>query len=330
MLNWSETRVLVKVARMYYLENMNQLEIANKLNLHRTTISKLLKKAREEGIVNITISNEYNECVELENELEKIFDLKEVCVVPSAYSQTEIMAKKKLGIAAAELIKRIVREGLVIGCAWGTTMAAIANALVEADCKAVPVTVIPLVGGPGNLESEYHVNTICSKIATAFKAQAIYLYAPAVTADKKIKDTLIQDKNIKKIVELWDKVDVAVVGIGAPLKSSNLIWSGYFGTDDIEYLKEKNAVGDICSRFYDIRGNIIKSYLDDRTISIELEKLRNVKFSVGVAESAEKASSILGALRGRFINVLITNETTARLILELNEDKSGEGDQWIM
>jgi DNA-binding transcriptional regulator LsrR (DeoR family) len=326
---WEEKRLIAKIATMYYIDDLSQSEIAEKVKIHRTTISRLLKRAREEGIVNISINDEYNECLQLEKRLEEVFNLKEACVIPSLSGQSEAVIKKRLGAVAAELLLRIINKNDVVGFAWGTTMAAVAESLLEKDVKRESVTVIPLVGGPENLKSEYHVNTIVSKVATGLKAKSLYLYAPAITANKKIKDTIIQDDSIKKIVELWDKVNIAVVGIGAPLSSSNMIWSAYFrgntGNDDREILEKEGAVGEVCSRFYDINGRIIKSVLDDRTISIDLERMRHIPYSIGVAESVEKVPSIYGALKGGFINILITSEVTARRLLEF-DTRGGEAN----
>lgn len=312
---WDETRILAKIAQMYYIDNLTQSQISERLGIYRTTISRLIKKAREEGIVSISIKCDDSDCFAMEKLIESTFNLKETIIVPSRNYTDEQISKKMMGNAGAEYLKRIAKDGDVIGFAWGTTMAALANELN--DCNHITANIIPLVGGSGNAAGEYHVNTIVSKVSLAFGAKGHFLYAPAVTAEKETKKAIMADNNFKSILELWDKVDIAVVGIGAPIKSSNLIWTGYFGNDDIELLKQVKAVGEICSRFYDINGNIIKSDLDDRIISIELEKLRNVKYCIGIAESSEKVPSILGALKGGLINVLITTENTARLLLDL-------------
>ncbi|MCP2238902.1 sugar-binding transcriptional regulator [Thermoanaerobacterium thermosaccharolyticum] len=312
---WDETRMLAKIAQMYYIDDLTQSQISERLGIYRTTISRLLKKAREEGIVSISIKCDDNECFVMEKQIENIFKLKEVIIIPSRNASTEQMSKKMMGNAGAEYLKRIAKDGDVIGFAWGTTMAALANELN--NCNRITANIIPLVGGSGNVAGEYHVNTIVSKVSAAFGAKGHFLYAPAITAEKETKKAIMADNNLKPILELWDKVDIAVVGIGAPIKSSNLVWTGYFGNDDIELLKKANAIGEICSRFYDINGNIIKSDLDDRIISIELEKLKSAKYRIGIAESSEKVPSILGALKGGFINVFITTENTARLLLDL-------------
>ncbi|ACA54863.1 Cro/Cl family transcriptional regulator [Clostridium botulinum A2B7 92] len=313
-----DDRILYKVAQMYYIDNMTQSEIAKRLGQYRTTISRMLKKAREEGIVTINIKNNFDGCFQLEDALEKNFNLKEAIVIPTDEDEVESIRLKKLGQAGSEFLKRILKDGDILGFAWGKSVGEVANTLK--DCKNVSANIVPLVGGPpSDMDNKYHVNTIVSRVSDEFKAKGHYFYAPAITAEKSTKEAIMNDSNFKGILELWDKVNKAVVGIGAPLKGNNLIWSGYFGDEDIQLLKDVDAVGDICSRFFDINGNIVDEKVKDRIISVELEKLKKMEYSIAVAESSEKAWSILGALNGGFVNVLITNNETAETILNLHE-----------
>jgi DNA-binding transcriptional regulator LsrR (DeoR family) len=306
-----ERRLLVKVSQMYYLEGMNQNEIADKFGINRTTVSKYLKKALLAGIVQISVVNDLYES--LETTLEKRFGLKEVYIVPSSSDSEEV--KNNLGKAGIGYLKRIIGNGDIIGFAWGSTIGALSNA-AAGKSDIVNVEMIPLVGGPENLDSEYHVNTIVYKVANAFKAKSHYLYAPAITGTAEIKSAIMQDANCRNIVELWDKVTITILGIGAPIKSSNLVWTGSFGKEYSDALRDAGVVGDICSRFYDVHGNIVNTVLKDRTIAIDLEKLRDVKYSIGIASSPEKVPAIYGALQGNFINVLISDEETAKLLLD--------------
>jgi DNA-binding transcriptional regulator LsrR (DeoR family) len=307
-----ERRLLVKVSQMYYLEGMNQHEIADKFGINRTTVSKYLKKALLAGIVQISVVNDLHES--LETALEKKFSLKEVYIVPSSSDSEEV--KNNLGKAGIGYLKRIIGNGDIIGFAWGSTIGALSNAAVgKNDIVNVDVEMIPLVGGPENLDSEYHVNTIVYKVANAFKAKSHYLYAPAITGTAETKSAIMQDANCSNIVKLWDKVTITILGIGAPIKSSNLVWTGSVGKEYVDELRDAGVVGDICSRFYDVNGNVVDTVLKDRTIAIDIEKLRDVKYSIGIASSPEKVSAIYGALKGNFINVLISDEETAKLLL---------------
>ncbi|VBB09498.1 rna polymerase sigma factor region 3/4 [Lucifera butyrica] len=310
----TDRRMLIKVAHMYYIENMNQNEIGNRLGINRTTVSKYLKKAVLSGVVQFTVVDDLGSS--LETALEKKFGLKEVYIVPSASKLDEV--KNNLGKAGIKLLNRIISDGDIVGFAWGSTIGALARFASLEKWNEVKAEMIPLVGGPENLDSEFHVNTIIYKIGQAFKAQSHYLYAPAITGSAVIRAAIMQDMNCRKIVKMWDEISIAVVGIGVPVQSSNLVWTGSVGREYIEQLNDAGVVGDICSRFYDIHGNVVDTELKDRTIAIDLEKLKKVKYSVGIAASPEKVPAIYGALKGKFINVLISDEQTAKRLLDFD------------
>lgn len=177
------------------------------------------------------------------------------------------------------------------------------------------VDFVPIDGGPENIESEYHVNTICYQMARAFGGRSHYIYAPAIAKTAEIRDAIVQDVNYEKISAMWQKLSIAIVGIGAPVKSSNLVWAGSFGREAIESLAHTGAVGEICSVFYDINGHAVETPFSDRTIAIDLEQLKGIPYSIGMAASREKVPAIMGALRGKIINVLITDEETAKILL---------------
>ena len=306
-----EKRILVKVANMYYIDNMKQSEIAKKMGVDRTTISKYLKRASEQGIVKITVDNDIYD--ELELAMEKRFGLKEAFVVPKSIDLQVV--KQNMGLAGLGLLRRIVEPGQVIGLAWGTSIKELVNQAGRERISPMDIDFVPLDGGPENIESEYHVNTLCFQLAHIFGGRSHYIYAPAITRTAEIRDAIVQDMNYEKISSMWKKLDIGIVGIGAPVKSSNLIWSGEFGREAIESLTRTGAVGEICSVFYNMNGRAVKTEFTDRTIAVPLDTLRNLKYSIGIAASREKVPAILGALRGHLINVLITDEQTAKILL---------------
>lgn len=314
-----ERKLLVKIAQMYYEEDMTQSDISKELNIYRTSVSRLLKKAREEGIVKITINSNIDETFDLERRMEKLFGLKEVIIIPVKATQSEADKKKAIGRAGAELLKRIIKNDDVVGFAWGSTLAALVGEFSNCGKKAAHF--VPLVGGPGLMDTRYHVNTIVYNIANDFSGTAYFIDAAAVVEKKETKDDIIQSQYFEKITELWRDLTIAVVGIGNPSKSSNLIWAGFCGNQEIADLNQRGAIGDICSRFYDINGNLINSDLSNRTIAIELDNLKRIPYSIGIAESVEKAPSIIGAVRGKYINTLITTEETANAIIGIMKRK---------
>ena len=306
-----ERRILIKVSGMYYLEHMKQNDIAKRLGVERTTISKYLKRALDKGIVTISVANENFE--ELESAMEKRFGLKECFIVPKSYDLLAI--KQAMGRAGLQLLRRIVSDNLVIGLAWGTSVRELTRCAENSKLPQIDSDFVPSDGGPANIDSEYHVNTLCYELAKAFGSRCHYIYAPAVTRTAEIRNAIIQDDNYEKISALWEKMNMHIGGIGAPVKSSHLVWTGTFGKEAIDSLKKTGAIGDICSVFYDKNGREVQTDFTDRTIAINLDKLRNLNYSIGLAASREKVIAIMGACKGQLINVLITDELTAKLML---------------
>ncbi len=306
-----ERRILVKVANMYYVENLKQSEIAQRMGIDRTTVSKYLKKALKDKIVKITVESDSFD--ELEADLERRFCLKEACVVPKSYDMQFI--KEQMARAGLRMIRRILSDGKVVGMAWGTTISELAKYAEQEKNSSLDIDFVPLDGGPEAIESEFHVNTICYQMARAFNGRSHYIYAPAIAKTAAIRQAIVQDVNYEKISSYWDRLDIGIVGIGAPVKSSNLVWAGSFGREAIESLAKTGAVGEICSVFYDINGREVTTPFSDRIIAVGLEKLRQLEYSIGLAASREKVPAIMGALRGRLINVLVTDEETAKILL---------------
>ena len=312
-------RIMIKVASMYYLEGMTQSQIAKKLGINRSTISRMLKEAREMGIVRIEIEDNFkNESIELERALEKRLGLKEVVLVQNKSENMAVNAKQKLAKAAIEYFKRIVKDGDVIGFSWGSTIGGISNYLTSD--KEVAANIVPLVGGPVNIKNDYHVNQIVHKVAHAFKAKSHFIYAPAITGKKETRDAIVNDENFKTINELWGKVNKAFVGIGTLNNALDATWAELLNENDKNFLQEAKAVGDICTRFYDIDGQVIESNINDRTISIDINQFRNMEYVVGIAVSTEKVEAIYGATKGKLINVLITDESTGRQLLHFKKE----------
>lgn len=312
MKDWEERRLLAKIARLYYEQKLTQSEIADKMGIYRTTISRHLKKARDQGIVTIQINDDAN-TYELESAIEEQFGLKEVIVVPVESSAEDVKKKELLGAAGAELLKRIVKKNDVVGLTWGNTVGHMAEAMRQ--CKETDASFVPLVGGPGTMVTKHHVNTIVYKIAEEFKGTPYYIDAAAIVERKETRDEIASSDYFKNIIALWDALTIAVVGIGNPIQSSNMVWSGFFGSKDKEELDRVNAVGEICSWFFDESGNRTNTELIDRTIAIELERLKDLNHAIGIAESIDKVPSILGALRGGYINILVTTDETAKALV---------------
>lgn len=306
--------MLLKVAQMYYENDMTQSEISKELGIYRTTISRMLKKIREKGIVKIAINYNLCETFSIEQQLIERFGLKEAIVVPIIGEEKKVKLRA-MGQACAQLIARIVKDEDVVGFSWGSSLAEIINELeVTHESNAM---FVPMVGGPsGKMESQYHVNTIVYAAAQKFKGTSVLIDVPAILERKETREHIVQSQYFQDIATLWDKITIAIVGIGSTMIKGNPAWTAFYGGEALEELERGQIVGDICSQFFDIKGNIIETSISERTIAIGLEHLKKTKYSIGVAESLEKVDAIIGALNGKYLNVLVTTEDTAKEILE--------------
>ncbi|WP_010632425.1 sugar-binding transcriptional regulator [Sporolactobacillus vineae] len=309
-------KLLTKVAYLYYIKGATQTEISNELNIYRTTISRMLKKARSEGIVDIQIHDFNPDIFELESRLQKRFKMRDVVVVPTRSEDTETEKADKLAEEAAYYLKHLINGQQTVGFSWGETLAGLIGKLK--GNKQTGATFVPLVGGPSHVNARFHVNAIIYDLSKYFGGECIFINAGAIQDSKLLRDGITKSQGFQKFYELWNHLDIAVFGIGGPLgiESHTSIWRDFLTQADQHSLSHHHAIGDCCCRFFDSDGRLIKEGLYNRTIGIDPELLKNVPHSIGVARSAAKAPSIRAFMKTGMMNTLITDDETARKILE--------------
>ncbi|MBM7614048.1 sugar-binding transcriptional regulator [Alkaliphilus hydrothermalis] len=302
----------VKVARMYYECNDTQQEISKKLQISRPQVSRLLQLARDEGIVEIRINSSLNLPLKLENLLQQKFGLKKAIVVPMTTDDLN-KVKENLARVTSNYLDEILEDGQVIGIPWGSTLSYVAEFLRERRLKNL--TIVQLKGGVGRVSG--NVNTYNPVITFALKLNATpyFLPVPSIVENLQIKEILLSDGKIKEIIDLAVKADVAIYPIGRPAPASALVQAGYFTAEQMVDLQNRGAVGDIYARYFNIEGKVFDQELNNRTIAIELEKIKEKKYAIAIAGGKEYANGILGALRGGYLNVLITDEVAAKEVL---------------
>lgn len=308
-------RLKLKAAYYYYEKNMTQMAISKMLGISRPTLSKLLKECREDGIVEIKIHDlqKQRHLVDLEIAIKDKFKLKDVRVVDCGGNNPADL-HDSLGEAAASYLQRILASKMKVGLSWGKTLKAAMDHLKE-DKSVRDLEVVTLIGGSGGMDSQIHANILCEKFLGNYHGKGYFLYVPTIVDSPSLLNLLMSNTETGNILDRARKVDIAVVGIGPAVESSTVLETGYFGADLISELKRAGAVGDICSRFFDERGNICDLSINDRIFGITLQDLKKIKNVIGVAGGKEKVAAILGALRGRFINMLVTDEVSAKGIL---------------
>lgn len=307
--SWSDKEeLLARVSWYYYEEGMTQAEIGEKLGFSRSKVVRLLAKARDEGIVKISITR--SACIEREKQLKGRFELKEAIVVPSADNLRA--TKHAVGKAAVQFLEKVLRNGDTIGVSWGTTVYEVGKQIHFNKFK--DLTVIQLIGGM-NAGQELNPQEIVKLIASKLGARGLWLNTPAVVESPEIKKALLTESSIREVIEAAKNCRVALLGVGDLGPSSSLLIGGSLSLRDMKLLKNMGAVGDVMGCHFDIDGNPVKSELSERIISFPLENLKLVNIRIGVACGTNKIEPLVGALRGGHINVVITDESTAKGVL---------------
>ncbi len=305
-------RLLYRVAQAYYEEDLTQADIAERFGVSRIKVSRLLTRARDDGVVRITVVPPPEDNTDLERRLEQSYGLEEALVVsPSSGSYEDTISA--IGRATGEYIGRIVQDGDIIGLTWGNSVLATVDSLPSASLSGCRV--VQLLGGLGHPEAEIHGAELARRAAERLGCRVRNIHAPGIVATKGVRDSLVEDPQVAHTLELGRNAAIAVLGIGALGPHSVLRGHGsVLSAEDCSGLLEAGVVGDIALRFFKADGTPAASPYDERTIGIELDELRGIRRRVGVAGGTEKHEAILAALRAGHVNVLVTDRSTAAAI----------------
>lgn len=309
--------LLADVAEMYYLEGKNQSEIAQHIGVTRSMVSRLLKEARQRGIVEIRIHRTLESDPEIEKILADRFGLKDIYTVVLRHPDEEHLLNI-LGAAGAEMIKRHLKPDISIGLAWGTSISSVVDAVEMQETGDVRIT--QLVGAMGAQYSEYDGHALVSRLADKFGADGFFLNAPFICPNAETASSLMQTANIRQTLQLGQQAHIALLGIGSTEPQySSFFLAGYVSEEELLDLRQSGAVGDVCGIHFNARGEEICKDFCDRLVAIRSSDIQNIPVRIGVAGGDGKALPILGALRGKLINVLVTDIFTAKKVLELDQ-----------
>jgi deoxyribonucleoside regulator len=294
-----------KIAYYYYKLGMTQDDIAKKMCMSRQRVNRILKKCLETGIVKIVIQDYEHQSVELEIHLETLLGLNEIIIVTN--SDGEI--NESIGLAASSYLERVIKAKDIIGFSRGRALSSLVSNLQPID--RANLTVTQLVGGLNAEEAHVNSDYIVRHSAEILNAKPCFMYAPIILENKELRDSLIHESFFSPVYDTMKACNIAIVGIGDMSSKSAFVQKKYILEGELDILQGENAVGEICTHYFDIKGKIIESGLNDRVLAIDLESFKNIPLRIGVAYGADKLSSIIGAARGKLINVLITDLETA-------------------
>jgi deoxyribonucleoside regulator len=315
----SEERVelLAQVANLYFEHGRNQNEIADQLQISRSSVSRLLAEARELGIVEIRINFPLARDVALEEAIAQRFDLNAVYVLNTKnIVQTHILGR--LGRLASSHLQGRITDDTTIALSWGTAVFETVQAMRRR--QASDVKVVQVIGAAGSSNPLIDGPDLARQLAERLGGQYHYLHAPLIVENSYVRETLLSDIRVKRTLEMARLAQVALVGIGTITPEvSPLVRAGYLTEEEAIGVMEAGAVGDFCGYHIDIQGNVLDIPLNHRVLGISVEDIRSIPHIVGVAGGIVKAPTILGVLRKKLVDVLVTDDHAAREVLRRSE-----------
>ena len=309
--------LLLRVAWFYYKDELTQDEIARRLSVSRASVGRMLDRARKAGLVTINLNADHLNAFEVSRQLRRTFRLAEALVIPD--HETEVGdhhgLNARLGRGGAQFMSTHLRPGGTLGVGWGET---VSQVIASTSFGAVgPIHMVCLTGGvdaylPAFLSSKSEGEGAMGEMTTA-----TVIPTPIVASTPELAAALKAEPAIQQVLKQACGVDQAIVGVGTPTADATIVEMGYLEAEDVRTLRDHAVVGDILGQFFDASGRVVKLPIHDRRIGIELTDLAQIPKVVGVAGGLHKVDAILGALRGGFLDVLVTNELAALRLLEL-------------
>jgi DNA-binding transcriptional regulator LsrR (DeoR family) len=308
----TDATLLYKIAKAYYEDGQTQDQIGKRFGLSRIKVSRLLNQARQTRVVQISITPPADSFGDLERELEQAYALDEVVVV-SAHGDSQAAVVPELGAAAAGYLARSLGDLDVVAISWGSTLLAIIENLTPQNLP--DLRIVQMLGGLGSAESETYGADLALRMASTLGARMRHFPSPGIVSSPVVRDALLQDANISDTLQLAGRANLAVVGIGTPGPNTVMRQAGILTESDLHELTELGAVGDIALRFFDAHGVSIDHPIHQRVLGLDLEQIKAIPRVVGVAGGADKLAVIRAAAIGGLVNVLITDDGTARRLL---------------
>lgn len=318
---YDRDRLLTEVAQLYYGEDRTQNEIAKVLGFDRTTVSRMLLEAKAKGIVSITIKRPLHFDEQLGAKMVATFGLTRADIVVT-HDDTYEHVLQRVGEGGAVAFRRFVRPGVVLGITLGTTLSAIVNSL---PAETVPnVRVVQLAGAVGASGPAYDSAVLVRRLSELLGATPYYLSAPLLVDSEQTAKLLLEHPNNKPTIAAGRSCDAILVGIGrTDARASTLYLGGHISLAELETLQANGAVGDALGHPFDVSGNAAGESFSRRLVNITRRELLGTPVRLGVAAGPAKALPLLGALRGGYLNNLVTDTATAHEVLRLHAGTEG-------
>jgi DNA-binding transcriptional regulator LsrR (DeoR family) len=306
----------IRVAWLYYQHGLTQEKIARKFRVSRTTVARVLQRARQEGLVEFRFAPGPERLMLLEGKLCERYALEEVILVSSNSGETEL--RTALAKATAAYLKRSLEDGMVVGLGASRTLHEMADHFAPAR-KMPNCVFVQMVGGIAAEDPRFDVYNVSWRMAETCGGSAKHLFTPAVVNTPGAREVLMNDGHIAETLGLAARCDMGIVAVGAAGPNCPILHMANCSEHTVADLEARGAVGEIIGRFYDIEGKAISDGLDGRLVGLDLGRIRSLPFVIAVAGGVGRGQAILGALRQGFIKVLITDFDTGKELADATD-----------
>ncbi len=306
--------LLIRVASMYYERDYSQRKIGDILNISRSNISRLLKEAKEKGLVEIRVHKRYATNPQLEDAIRDVFGVGDVLVASTDSADYETRLHM-CGQLAAWHLEGLLQEGDTLAISWGTGVASAVTAMPM--MSHLSVDVVQMIGSVARVDSVIDGPELARQLAGKLGGRYYYLHAPVFVDTREARDLFLRQATIAETLKKASDARVAVVGVGTtePGKSA-FLRAGHLSEAELTAMRNQGAAGETCGQHFDIDGNTLGLDINDRVIALPADAIRSIPYTVGVACGLHKKRAIIGALRGGFVKLIVTDDVTARAILE--------------
>jgi DNA-binding transcriptional regulator LsrR (DeoR family) len=304
-------RLRIRAAWMYFIEQMTQNEIAEVLGVGRVTVVRMLAEARARNEVRIAIESELGEIVSLERALERTFGLQQALVAPLSAPESDPIPA--IAARTGAFVSETMRSGMRVGVGWGRTLFSslpFIGAHTLSDFK-----VISLLGGVG-VARQINPAEFAWRFAQAFQGDGYLIPTPAVVDSVETKQALVERCGLHELFRMADTLDAVLVSIGGIASATTFYRGGFLTEAEREALVARGAVGDLLFHFFDRNGDLVDHPINRLVMSVEVDRLRKTPIRILTSGGREKTDALLGAMNLIAPTVLITDEHSARRMLE--------------
>lgn len=301
-----------RVAYYYYKEGLTQEEIAKHMQMSRQRVNRIISSCVELGIVTISIEGLSKSNLELETQLEQKYGLADVRIIDDVAKKCEIEA---LGCEGEKYLRGILKEDDIIGISRGRSTSELIEQLPLGEDYPKNIIITQLMGGSSETIESTPVDEAVYKFADKLHAKAVLLHAPIILGSGKLREDFTKEPYFQKSYEIIKQCSIAVVGIGNASSQWKNMMSLYDQNDVKQTEWAKDVVGEVCTHFFDKNGSAVEPPFRDRIVSVELEDYMKIPIRIGIAGGINKTTAVEAAVKGKYINVLITDLQTAKHLL---------------